>query len=313
MIIAKSPLRISIAGGGTDIPEFYSKHGSRFISAAINKHSRVFLNSRVEPDIRISYSKLEYANSAAEVEHPIIRETLKYFKVDGYIDIISAADFPKESGLGSSGAFGVALAQALSTWTEEDEDIAELAYIIEREKLGRHIGKQDQYVSYNGGLNVYNINKAGFVSIEKISGQKFLEDHLALFYTGLTRNSELVLKHLPNSMPQLELIQDLETRAEEAIDNKDVMRLGKIFDTHWQYKKSIAPEMSQSFIDQCYKTGLENGAIGGKIIGAGGGGCLVFVYDTQDDYDKLYLAMNLKGLDPIMFKINTTGTEVTTW
>ena len=313
MIIAKSPLRISIAGGGTDIPEFYSKHNSRFISAAINKYSRVFLNSRTEEDIRISYSKLEYANSAAEVEHPIIRETLKHFNINGCIDIISAADFPKESGLGSSGAFGVALTKALSVWTGHDEDVPELAYKIEREKLGRHIGKQDQYVSYNGGLNIYNIDKSGNVDIEKINGTSFLESHLALFYTGLTRNSELVLKHLPNSMPQLELIQDLETRAEEAIDNKDVYRLGKIFDTHWSYKKSIAPEMSQSFIDICYRSALENGAIGGKIIGAGGGGCLIFVYDTQEDYVKLHLAMTMKGLDEVKYKINTTGTECTTW
>lgn len=303
-----------LAGGGTDIPEFYSKHTSDFISASIDKYVYVYVNHRFEQENRISYLKNEYVGSIDNIEHPLIREILKHFKIKDHIEVMTSADLPGTSGMGSSGAFGVALISAVEEYTGIKVNVPELAYDIERNILNRPIGKQDQYASYTGGLNRYTIDMSGNVfSTKLLSKYRFLSEHLALYFTGFKRDSSTLLKHLPSSEIQLLELQKLTEPMFNAINKQDIYEVGRIFDVHWRIKKSIASEMSHSFIDECYTAAMENGALGGKIIGAGGGGFLLFAFNSQYDHDSITKNMIRKGLDEVKFSVTNEGSDIKVW
>lgn len=274
MVITKTPLRLSIAGGGTDLPSWYSRHGSMFVSGAINKYVYItYHRSLFDKKVRARYSEMEEVNSTDDLKNKILRETFKYYGIKDRVEITSHADIPSGTGLGSSGSFGVGVVKALGSDLSKAE-LAELATKIQIDKCGFPIGKQDQYVASYGGLNIYKVSPKGYVKVKKLLiDHETLEDRLALFFTGVKRDTNEVLSK--SSQEGLEKIQELAIETVGALRDGDLDRYGEVLNEHWEYKK-LRGGMTNKKIDEYYRLGLENGATGGKLVGAGGGGFLLF-------------------------------------
>ncbi len=324
MIITRSPLRISLGGGGTDLPSYYERHGGFLVAAAIDKYIYTTLHQTFVPDLIVKYSKLERVASAKQIEHPIIREAFDLVGVEGpYLEMTSMADIPAGTGLGSSGSFTTSLLKALHSYKKNLVHPAELAAqacYIELNRLREPIGKQDQYIAAYGGITCFEFQKDGNVKAWplKLSEETLynLEDNLLLFFTGYSRSASSILKEQHDKSKQddqamlenLHFIKDLGRQSAAAMEKGDLREFARLMDVHWQRKKERSGNMSNGQIDQWYETARANGALGGKLIGAGGGGFLMFYAD--EDKAKLRHAMRQASLTEVRFRFDFQGTKV---
>ncbi|MDR1314331.1 MAG: galactokinase [Deltaproteobacteria bacterium] len=324
MIITRSPLRISLGGGGTDLPSYYREHGGGFlIAAAIDKYVYVTVLRPFNEGIYLKYSQLEAVKSVRDVQHRIIREalTLQNLKTP-QIEITALADIPAGTGLGSSGSFTTALLKALYAHRRQlilPQDLAELACHIEIERLGEPIGKQDQYIAAYGGITCFDFNPDDTVDAKPlaipIESLFELEERLCLFFTGFTRSAGDLLKDQKERsvggdaemIANLHFVKDLGLRSKEALEKGDVSAFGKLMHEHWENKKRRTGGMSNSKIDVAYSKAMSNGAVGGKLVGAGGGGFLMFL---AEDRSRLRTAMAEEGLEELRFRFDFDGSKV---
>jgi D-glycero-alpha-D-manno-heptose-7-phosphate kinase len=323
MIITRSPLRISLGGGGTDLPSYYREHSGFVIAAAIDKYVYITLHQTFVPELIIKYSKLERVLTVDDVEHPIIRESLKMVGIEApSLEITSMADIPAGTGLGSSGSFTTALLKAFHALKKNlvhPAELAEQACQIEIEKLGESIGKQDQYISAFGGITCFKFMPDGRVEAWplKISEETLfnLEDNLLLFFTGYSRSASKILKEQDDKskkseramIDNLHFVKDLGKQSQLALERGDLNEFGRVMDVHWQRKKERSESMSNSQINEWYDSAMANGALGGKLIGAGGGGFLMFY---AEDKARLRHAMREKGLTEVRFRFDFEGTKI---
>jgi len=322
MIIARSPLRISLGGGGTDLPSYYEQFGGFLIAAAIDKYVYITLHETFVPDLIIKYSELERVSNAAELKHPIIREAFAMLGLDGHsLELTSMADIPAGTGLGSSGSFTTALLKVLHTWKKNlvhPAALAEQACDIEINRLKEPIGKQDQYIAAFGGITCFNFMRDGKVEAWplKISEETLfnLEDNLLLFFTGYSRSASSILKEQDvksrqadqSMIDNLHFVKELGFQSRKALETGDLHEFARLMDVHWQRKKLRSGNMSNQKINEWYDLAMSNGALGGKLIGAGGGGFLMFY---ADDKTKLRHAMRSQGLKEVRFKFDYEGTK----
>lgn len=303
MIITKTPLRVSFCGGGSDIPSFYTKHGGCVISTAIDKYVYLAVHKSFYPDkYLMKYSEIERVRTPSEITHPIFRECLLEYDT-GPVEITSMADVPAGTGLGSSSSFTVGLIHAIRAFRglESDKELlASEACHLEIERLGEPIGKQDQYAAAYGGLRFYRFEKDGRVTVEAVSvdedTMRTMESRLMMFYTGITRKASSILseqkKNISSGMAeerQLDMCKIAEKLKSE-LEDGDVDALGRRLDESWRLKKTLASGISSGIIDECYETAMENGALGGKLLGAGGGG-FILLYAPEEIQDDVRKAM----------------------
>ena len=323
MIITRSPLRISLGGGGTDLPSYYSKHGGFLIAAAIDKYVYINVHRRFADGFLLKYSHLEEATTIEEIKHPIIREALKLAGVqERNLEIASMADIPAGTGLGSSGSFTTALLKALHTLRKNlvhPSELAEQACHIELEKLREPIGKQDQYIAAYGGITCFHFWPDGRVEASplKISEETLLnlEDNLLLFFTGYSRAASKILREQHDKSMQsdeamlenLNFVKELGQQSRHALETGDLHEFARLMDVHWQRKKERSAIMSNPFINECYDVAMENRGLGGKLIGAGGGGFLMFY---AEDKARLRHAMRERGLTEVRFRFEPEGTKI---
>jgi len=327
MIIVKAPLRISLGGGGTDLPSYYEQYESHFLSAAIDKYVYISVHETFIEPLIIKYSEMEVVNAVSDIKHPIIREALMHTGVTRATEISSFADIPSGTGLGSSGSFTVALLKALYTYTRKIHDpmsLAEDACDIEIRKLHSPVGKQDQYISSVGGVTSFQIDKSGKVLAKPLELKSEyltdLEDHLLLFFTGYSRSAnELLMEQDQKSrepskvegsedvVKNLHFIKELGLESERALVSGNLDEFARIMNVHWEHKKQRSKNMSNPNINDWYDLGMKNGALGGKLIGAGGGGFLMFL---AEDKRKLRKAMREAGLRDLPFRFDELGAQV---
>jgi D-glycero-alpha-D-manno-heptose-7-phosphate kinase len=323
MIIARSPLRVSLGGGGTDLPSYYREHEGFLLAAAIDKYVFVTVMRPFTPGVFLKYSNLEHVNQISEIKHPIIREVLAMGELEvPQVEITTLADIPSGTGLGSSGSFTTALIKAVYAHRRKlilPQDLAELACHVEIDRLQEPIGKQDQYIAAYGGLTCFTFHKDDRVTAEplKISRETMydLEDHLLLFFTGFSRSAGGILKDQKvrtqkndnEMLKNLHYVKELGLRSREALESGNGEGFGKIMHEHWEHKKKRSGGMSNPKIDEWYELGMKNGAVGGKLVGAGGGGFLMFY---AEDRQKLRLAMARAGLEEVRFRFDFEGTKI---
>lgn len=323
MIITRSPLRISLGGGGTDLPSYYEEHGGFLIAAAIDKFVYITLHKTFVDDLIVKYSRLERVEHAGLLEHPIVREAFALLQMDGRsLEITAMADIPAGSGLGSSGSFTTALLKALHTYKKNivrPAEIAAQACQIELEKLHEPIGKQDQYIAAVGGVTSFHFlpgGKVEVIPVELAEETLFnLQDNLLLFFTGYTRSASKILREQNDktksvdkaTVENLHFIKELGVQSKEALEAGNLREFAKLMDVHWQRKKERSGGMSNGQINEWYDFAMANGALGGKLIGAGGGGFLMF-YSEQTT--RLRRAMREKGLREVRFRFDFEGTKI---
>ncbi|MDR0486168.1 MAG: galactokinase [Elusimicrobiota bacterium] len=323
MIIVRSPLRVSLGGGGTDLPSYYERYGGFLIAGAIDKYVYVTASRPFLEGIYCKYSQLEKVQKVEDIKHPIIREALMMMDLKTpQIEISVLADVPAGTGLGSSGSFTTALLKALYSYRRKlllPSELAETACRIEIDKLGEPIGKQDQYIAAFGGLTCFTFNKDGGVAAEplniSIDDLFELEDRLLLFFTGFSRSASEVLKEQKvksqeddkEMLDNLHFVKELGMETKKVLEKGDLYSFGKIMDRHWEYKKKRSKAMSNGKIDKWYEDALKNGAVGGKLVGAGGGGFLMFL---AEDKTRLRKALRESGLEELRFKFDFAGTSL---
>ena len=323
MIIARSPLRITLGGGGTDLPSYYREHEGFLLAAAIDKYVYVNVMRPFTPGIYLKYSKLEHVELIDEVKHPIIREALRMLDFrTPQVEITTLADIPAGTGLGSSGSFTTALLKALYTHRKRhlhQEELAELACHIEIDLLGEPIGKQDQYIAAIGGITCFTFHQDDKVSaiplVISMDTMFDLEDNLILFFTGVSRSAGSILKEQQirsqnneaDMLKNLHFVKELGYRSKEALESGDMILFGELMNEHWEHKKLRSGGMSNPQIDDWYDLAMKNGAIGGKLVGAGGGGFLMFM---AQDRNKLRHTMSAEGLEEVRFRFDFEGTKV---
>ena len=322
MIVTRTPVRIPLGGGGTDLPAYYSKHGGFLVSAAIDKHIYIMVNKRFENSIRISYSKTEIVNSVDDIEHPIVREALRLVGITGGIEIVSIADVPSNSGLGTSSSFAVGLLNALHTFKGEyvsPVTLAQEACHIEIDVLREPIGKQDQYLGALGGITCLDIDKQGQVSATSLllpnHTMDELESNTLIFYTGIRRSASQVLAKQSESLSRdeyevreaMHTIKQIGISIKAALEQGDLHTFGELLDSHWQTKKRLSSAISFGEVDRWYEIARKNGALGGKLMGAGGGGFLMFY--CNNNKNKLREAMEAEGLQEMRFKVDFGGSK----
>ena len=323
MLITRSPLRISLGGGGTDLPSYYRDHGGFLISAAIDKYVWVTVLRPFVPGIFLKYSKIEHVEAVAQIEHPIVREAFVMMGIDApQHEITTLADIPAGTGLGSSGSFTTALLKALYSFERRlllPGDLARLSCELEIDRLGRPVGKQDQYIAAYGGITCFEFNQDGTVQAEPLNVNQTtlhaLEDNLLLFFTGFSRSASDILqdqdtrtKQADSSMvDNLHYVKELGVRSRKSLEGSTPELFGEIMHEHWEHKRKRSSGMSNPKIDEWYQLGRKNGAIGGKLVGAGGGGFLLFY---ASDRSKLRAAMTGAGLEEVRFRFEFEGTRV---
>lgn len=323
MLIARSPLRISLGGGGTDLPSYYREHGGFLVAAAIDKYVYLTLHRTFVPDLIVKYSKLERVAHASQLEHPIIREAFALLGLDGHsLELTSMADIPAGTGLGSSGSFTTALLKALHAHRKSlihPTELAEQACDIELNRLGEPVGKQDQYISAIGGITAFTFHRDGRVEYRpcRIAEETLfnLEDNLLLFFTGYSRSASAILKDQHDRsrgqdsamLDNLHYTKELGRRSLAALESGNLEEFARLMDEHWQRKKQRSSGMSNDRINAWYDHAMRHGALGGKLIGAGGGGFLMFY---AADKARLRHAMREQGLQEVRFRFDFEGTKV---
>jgi D-glycero-alpha-D-manno-heptose-7-phosphate kinase len=323
MIIARSPLRVTLGGGGTDLPSYYEKFGGFLIAAAIDKYIYITLHDTFVSDLIVKYSELERVPEASQLKHPIIREAFALVGVGGQsLELTSMADLPAGTGLGSSGSFTTSLLKALHAHKRNLVHPAELAAQaceIELGRLKEPIGKQDQYISAYGGITCFKFSKDGTVEAWplKVSRETRdnLEDNLLLFFTGYSRNASAILieqdqKSKSNDQEMIEnlhFIKDLGLQSQKALEGGNLEEFARLMDVHWQRKKQRSGGMSNAKINEWCDLARANGALGGKLIGAGGGGFLMFYAQEKT---RLRNAMAKAGLQEVRVRFDFEGTKL---
>lgn len=323
MIIARSPLRISLGGGGTDLPSYYEEHEGFLISAAIDKYVYILVHETFGEEMLIKYSKQERVTSLEEIQHPIIREALKLLDIaPKKLEICSMADIPAGTGLGSSSTFTVGLLKALHAYKGDivsTRTLAEEACEIEMNRLKEPIGKQDQYIATYGGITCMDFHKDGYVWVDPLSLNDEtlynLEDHLLLFFTGYSRSASTILaeqdqksrEHDGGMAANLDFVKELGLQSKKAFEEGDLEEFAKIMNIHWEYKKKRSGGMSNPKIDEWYQLAMENGAKGGKLIGAGGGGFLLFY---AEDKIRLRKVLRNAGMQEVRFRFEMEGAKI---
>lgn len=322
MIIVRSPLRITLGGGGTDLPSYYRKYGGFLIASSIDKYVYISVSTPFQDKVLLKYSSIESRKNSSLIHHPIVKQVLKSEKINRQIEITSVADIPSGTGLGSSGSFTTALIRALYEYKNKiitKEHLAEYACDIEINKLKQPIGKQDQYAATFGGLTAYTFNKDDSVDVERIQLDKNifyeLEDSLLLFYTGKTRSAGKILddQNKKSKRNNISIIENLHKTKEMGKKSLEFMLQGNLDEfallmhEHWMNKIKRSHGMSNEKINLWYQNGLDNGALGGKVVGAGGGGFLMFYAK-----DKALLRDKMKKLKlpEVRFNLDSIGTDL---
>ncbi len=324
MIITKTPLRLSIGGGGTDLPFFYPKFGGEMITAAINKYIYVTVSERkFHDEFRVAYSKTENVKNIADIENQRVKAALNLLGINGkYLEISTISEVPGSSGMGSSSAFVVGLLKALHAYKGESVSskiLAEEASKIEIEMLKEPIGKQDQYASAMGGINHLKINRDGNVLASPLNMSyetlRDLESNLQMFFTGIIRSASEVLTHQQKSvtseedkMTEMKQIKQIGLDIKEALEKGDTKKFGRLLNLHWETKKKTSSKISNSQIDKWYHVALQNGALGGKIMGAGGGG--FFLFYCANNQGEFIRAMEKEGLKYVPFRFDMDGSKI---
>jgi D-glycero-alpha-D-manno-heptose-7-phosphate kinase len=318
MIISKAPLRLTLGGGGTDLPSYSSKHGGFVVTSALDKYVYVVVKERFEETIKASYSITEIEDSVDKIKHPVVREGLKLLGLNDHLEMISTADMPSETGLGSSGSFTVALLHALHVYKDEHlsrSNLAEEATNLVMNILKEPCGVQDTYIAAFGGFICLDIAQDGTVRVSPLKIKydiiRELENNLLFFYTGIKRRAFSVLedqsKHIENTPEAMDEIKAIGYKIMRSLENGNLTEFGKLQHMHWLTKRSTSPEISSSKIDKLYEAGLNSGAVGGKLMGAGGGGFLMFYCDSNKD--KLRKAMAKEGLTEVRFQFEEEGSK----
>jgi D-glycero-alpha-D-manno-heptose-7-phosphate kinase len=321
MIIVRSPLRITLGGGGTDLPSYYREHEGFLVAAAIDRYVYITIHQTFQSGFIIKYSQLERVERREDIHHPIVREALALTGVTDKVEITSMADIPAGTGLGSSGSFTTALLRALHVHQKtiiSTQDLAEQACHIEIERLGEPIGKQDQFIAAYGGVTCFRFNKNDTVEVwpAAVSAETLynLEDNLVMFFTGTSRSASAILKDQNDRskskdsaiIDNLHYVKDLGLRSLKALETGDLRKFGALMDEHWQHKKKRSGAMSNREIDKWYELAMRNGALGGKLIGAGGGGFLLFF---TEDKKPVRHALREAGLEEVRIRFDFEGTK----
>jgi D-glycero-alpha-D-manno-heptose-7-phosphate kinase len=325
MILARAPYRISLGGGGTDLPSYYSQHGGFILSAAVNKYLYINVNRPAADDfIRLKYSRYEQVVSPDEVEHDLVRYTLKELNISGSLEIASMADIPAGTGLGSSGTYLVALLTALHELKREKvptQALAEQACHIEMDLAGHPVGKHDHYLAAFGGLTCLDIDTDGRVKVYplniSINTVEEFRSSVLLFYTGITRSSSEILEAQKRDtqggdaevIESLHKTKELGYRIKEALEEGDLEQFGLLLDEHWQTKKRRSDKISDSQIDSWYDTAKQCGGLGGKVMGAGGGGFFMF-YCPSHSKARMRKALTEHGLRELAYDFDYDGAKV---
>lgn len=323
MIITRSPLRITLGGGGTDLPSYYREHGGFLVAAAIDKYVYVTVMRPFVEGIFLKYSKLEHVERPDEVQHPIIREAIAMLDFrTPQVEITTLADIPAGTGLGSSGSFTTALLKALYAHRRRllhPGELAELACDIEINRLNEPIGKQDQYIAAYGGITCFTFDQDGSVGAEplklRMESLFALEDNLLLFFTGFSRSAGRILEEQKvrteqadaEMLSHLHYVKELGLRSRKALEDGHPALFGELMHEHWEHKKRRSGGMTNARIDEWYELGRRSGAIGGKLVGAGGGGFLLFY---AEEHRRLREAMARAGLEEVRFRFDFEGTKV---
>ena len=323
MIIARSPLRLSLGGGGTDLPSYYRQYGGFLLAAAIDKAVYVCAHRTFQPELVVRYSRIERVPSAREIKHPIVREALALLDItEPNIEITSMADIPAGTGLGSSGSFGTALLKALYRYRNKvvaQSDLAEAACHIEIDRLGEPVGKQDQYVAAFGGINAYEFRADDKVIVTPLNLSdetlREFEVRVLLFSTGIVRQAPEILKDQDDRTKEQSaaMIANLHHIKEIGYESRAVLEAvkldlyGQLLDEHWQQKRQRSKLISSPRIDHWYETARRHGAVGGKLIGAGGGGFLMFL---ADDPGRLRRSLEAERLAEMRFGFDYEGTRI---
>lgn len=325
MIITRTPLRICLGGGGTDVKEYYEKFGGYVVSAALNQYIYVVIHNSFDKSIRICYSKREIVNTADEVHHPVVREAFKLFGItDSGIEIISFADIPSDTGLGSSSSFTVGLVSALAAYKRlrmTKYELAEMACHIERDLLNEAGGKQDQYIAVFGGISCLNLKNDGTVVVSPVQTShetiQGLENNILLFYTGIRRNSFKVqqalirgVKKETRTLDSLHQIKRLGHETEEILRSGKIDRYAEFLRRHWEAKQKLSDRVSNGKINQIYQRAMNYGAQGGKIIGAGGGGYLLLYCSDPKARIKIRESMSKDGIEELKYSFDFNGSMV---
>ncbi len=324
MILSRAPVRFSLGGGGTDLPSYSKVHGGFLVASAIDKYVFIAIHKRFDELIRLSYSKTEIVKELAEIEHPIFREALQLAKVEKGIELFSMADVPANSGLGSSSTFTVALLNALHAYKREylsTGDLAEAACSLEIDRLKEPIGKQDQYIAAYGGVTAFTFNKDGTVVAERVNVAPEtldeLESNLLIFFSGVERRASSVLKeqaktitaNADDAVNRMHRIKEMGYETKRYLERGEVDKFGDLLHEHWMNKRQLASNMSDSNLDEHYEAARKAGAIGGKIMGAGGGGFFMF-YTRPGDKRRVYEAMKARGLRQLRFRFDHDGARI---
>jgi D-glycero-alpha-D-manno-heptose-7-phosphate kinase len=323
MIIARSPLRVTLGGGGTDLPSYYERFGGFLIAAAIDRYVYITLHDTFVPDLLAKYSELERVTDASQLKHPILREAFALVGMDGhFLELTSMADIPAGTGLGSSGSFTTAVLKALHAHKRSlihPAELAAQACEVELDRLKEPIGKQDQYIAAYGGITCFTFQKDGKVEARplKLSRETRdnLEDNLLLFFTGYSRSASAILKEQDQKsksddkgmIENLHFVKELGLKSQAALESDNLPEFARLMDVHWQRKKQRSGGMSNPKINEWYDLAMANGALGGKLIGAGGGGFLMFY---SEDKVKLRHAMTKAGLQEVRFRFDFEGTKL---
>jgi len=323
MIIARSPMRISLGGGGTDLPSYYREYGGFVIAAAIDKYVYITLHEPFEEKLIVKYSKMEVIDRVEDIQHPIIREALKLVDMGiPHLEITSMSDIPAGTGLGSSGSFTTALLRALHSMKRSSigrEELAREACHIEIDVLGEPIGKQDQYIASYGGITCFDFERDDRVTVAPLRLDSMtlsnLEDNLILFFTKYTRNASGILRDQDarsktrdqSMIDNLHIVKQLGYESKSALEAGDLRAFAEIMHRHWEHKKKRTEGMSNNAINQYYELARQHGALGGKLIGAGGGGFLMFY---TEDKTRLRRAMHDAGLREVRFRFDFEGSKL---
>ncbi len=325
MILARAPFRISLGGGGTDLPSYYRKFSGFVITAAINKYVYLYLNRPAADDLlRIKYSTYEQVSSIDEIEHDLVRPALKLLDIEGGLEIASMADVSAGTGLGSSATYLVALLTALHELKRDQVpagELAEQACHIEMDLAGHPVGKQDHYIAAVGGIICLDITRDGQVGVSRMNLSEDTLDHfrstVLLFYTGLTRPSSEILQEQSTDTEQndgtvlssLHRTKEIGLAIKDALEHGRIDEFGRLLDEHWQIKKRRSAKISDSRLDRWYSVAKESGALGGKVIGAGGGGFFMFQCPVDRKGD-LRAALAEEGLREMRYDFDFRGAKV---
>ena len=325
MILARAPLRISLGGGGTDLPSYYTQYGGFILSAAIDKYVYIYVNRPAADDlIRVKYSRYEQVMRVDEIQHDLVRPSLKLLNLNRSLEIVSMADVPDGTGLGSSGSYLVALLTALYEFKREKvptQALAEQACHIEMDLAGHPVGKHDQYLAAFGGITCLDIETDGKVRVSplniSIAALEELRSAVLLFFTGISRSSRDILTDQQHDterddatvVDSLHRTKELGYQVKQAMERGDLERFGLLLDKHWQNKKRRSGKISDPAIDRWYGIARENGALGGKIMGAGGGGFFV-LYCPEGNKTRLRQALAAEGLREMPYNFDFEGAKV---